>query len=463
MRCATSLIRNLALAGCLFLAPAVSRGEDTSLSLPQARAVAGAALERGDYALAIRLARGLIEADSRDTGAWYVVAAAQMRQGNPRAARAAVTRAYRFAQTPADKTRSAELAARFSLEENRPTMAQAWLRRAAIHIDDPDQETRLAQDYQALRRINPFSFSLRTEVRPSDNVNSGSSAVYNVIDDVIAPDYPLASQALEGTVATLDATAGYRLRASPTSATTLNGRLYVQRVSLASSTAAKAPLARDSDYGSTYVEVSLNHAFAVGEPEKKGSAAVDVALGESWYGGERNFRTLQISGERNWRLGASSLFQLNARVEHRFDARQPTNDADGLGLGMFYARKLANGDGLSVSLALRDTEAANFNGTYSSASVRTSYALAKPVGPARITAAVGAEYADYPMFRLSRVIPPTRREDRSYYGEVSLFFPDFDYAGFAPNLRLRAGRKTSNFSQYTSRELSLSLGVQSKF
>lgn len=461
MRCATSLTRNLLLAALLLASgPAFS---DAALTLPQARMVAAQALEAGDTALAIRLARGLIEADRRDTGAWYLVAAAQMRAGNPRAARAAVTRAYRFARTPAEKTRSAELAARFALQESRPTMAQAWLRRAAIHIDDPEQEQRLAADYAALRRLNPFSFSLRTELRPSDNVNSGSSAVYNVIDGVIAPDYPLASQALSGTVAAVDLNAEYRLRASRTSATTLGGRLYVQRVALSGSAKALAPLAENSDYGSTYAEVSLNHAFAVGAPEKRGTAAVEVALGTSWYAGQRNYGTLQIHAERNWRLGTSGTIQLNGRVEHRFDARRPTDDADGLGLGLFYARKLANGDGLAVSLALRDMEAASINGTYSTASMRTSYALARPVGPAKVTAALGLEYADYPQFRLSGVIPATRREDNSYYGEVSLFFPDFDYAGFAPSLRLRAGKKSSNFSQYTSSEVSLSLGIQSKF
>ena len=74
---------------------------------------------------------------------------------------------------------------------------------------------------------------------------------------------------------------------------------------------------------------------------------------------------------------------------------------------MFYGRRLANGDGLAVTLALRDTDAASINGTYSSVSMRTSYAFGKQLGPAKITAALGAEYADYPLFRLSGVIAAT--------------------------------------------------------
>ncbi|MFD2854274.1 hypothetical protein ACFSZS_05040 [Seohaeicola zhoushanensis] len=69
MRCATSLTRKLLLAALLLASgPALA---DAALTRPQARMVAAQALEAGDTALAIRLARGLIEADRRDTGAWY--------------------------------------------------------------------------------------------------------------------------------------------------------------------------------------------------------------------------------------------------------------------------------------------------------------------------------------------------------------------------------------------------------
>ena len=44
-----------------------------------------------------------------------------------------------------------------------------------------------------------------------------------------------------------------------------------------------------------------------------------------------------------------------------------------------------------------------------------------------------------------------------------MLFDQLDYAGFAPMLRLRAGRKSSNDSRYDIRELSVSLGIESKF
>ena len=48
-------------------------------------------------------------------------------------------------------------------------------------------------------------------------------------------------------------------------------------------------------------------------------------------------------------------------------------------------------------------------------------------------------------------------------GDVTLFFEDYDYAGFAPTVRISAGRRSSNFSMFSSSEFSVSLGIRSKF
>lgn len=463
MRCVTSPIRNIFLAAVFCLASQVRADEAVTLTLPQVRELAALAVNKGDSALALRMARGLLRADPNDTLAHYVIATAHMQTQRHTAGRKAAARAFRTARTDGDKLRSAQLAARLAYLEKRPTLAQLWLRRTSNFARDETSAAHLARDYRALRAQNPFSFAIRTGLRPSNNVNNGSSAVYNVIDDVIAPDFPLTTQALSGLVATLDVSARYRLSTSRTRATTLAGRLYVQRVSLSDSAKAMAPLARNSDYGATYAEVSLNHAFALGPLEKRGSGAVEFALGESWYAKQRNFRLARLHAERNWRLGGGQSLQLNARFEQRFDARNLVSDAQVRGVGATYGKRRGNGDLFNLALAFRDTDAASANGTFSSLSVRASYALAKALGPARISGAIGLEYADYPAFRLSGVIPATKRSDRAVYGELSLFFHEFDYAGFAPSLRLRAGRRSSNFSQYTSRELSLSLGIQSKF
>lgn len=463
MRCAISLTRNLFLTAALCLTVQARADDAITLTLPQVRELAVLAVNDGNPALALRMARGLLKADPRDPLAHYVIATAHSQTKRYRAGRHAAARAFRFARTDGDRLRSGQLAARLAYLEGRPTTAQLWLRRTANYTTDAASDARLARDYQALRAQNPLSFSIRTGFRRTSNLNNGSSGIYNVIDGVIAPDYPFATQALSGTVGTLDTTARYRLGASRTRQTSVAGRLFVQRVSLSDSARAINPFARSSDYGSTYAELSLNHAFAVGPPEKRGSAAVDFALGESWYGGQRSFRLARLTGERSWRLGPDRQVQVSASGEKRFDARTSVNDARIVGLNLSYGAKGPGGDQFGLVLALRDTDAASANGTYRTASMRASYGRARGIGPVKLSAAMGLEYARYPRFRLSGQIGPTARSDHGYYGEISLFFHKIDYAGFAPSLRLRAGRRSSNFSQYTSEEVSLSVGIQSKF
>ncbi|MCK5885804.1 MAG: hypothetical protein KAG70_04830, partial [Alcanivorax sp.] len=135
-------------------------------------------------------------------------------------------------------------------------------------------------------------------------------------------------------------------------------------------------------------------------------------------------------------------------------------------------KKLENGDGLSLSLSLRDSDAKALNGTYRSATARATYAFAQSLGPAKVTAGLGLGYSDYPLiqagcggwigFQCGFPIY-SARENKSVYGDVTFFFEDYDYAGFAPTLRLRAGRNKSNLSAYSSNEVSFSLGIQSKF
>lgn len=262
-------------------------------------------------------------------------------------------------------------------------------------------------------------------------------------------------------IGSLDLYTSYRLRADADSATTIGGRLYVQRVALSNAAQALAPLARNSDFASTFAELSLRHAFAVGE---SGSAALDLAAGESWWGGRRSFSYARITGERSWRLGGGAVLVAHALVEDRFRAQYSVNDARVLGVGAELSQPLHNGDRLTWTLALRDTDAQHANGTSSTASLRIGYAIARPLGPVRLSGGLVLGYSDYPVFRSAGFIPvPGGRQDRSVYGDLNLFLPEMDYAGFAPMLRLRAGRKTSNDSRYSMREVSVSMSVESKF
>lgn len=464
------LIRALVLGVglALFCLPRVGQAqapvETHELSLSQARELAVLALQSGDPGLAIQISKGLLKANPRDPFAYHVIAQAHASLRQPNLSRRAAARAYRYSDTTAAQFQTAQLAARMAYAEGKPTLAQIWLRRTAIHAPTEQAERLVARDYRVLRSQNPWAFRLRTDLRPSSNVNNGADTALQIIDGVPVTGFlsPTA-QALSGVIGVLDVSSTYRLHADKTSSTSLGGRLYVQRVALSSASRSKAPLAHNSDFSSTYAELSLRHGFIVGAPGSGGSAAVNLAVGESWYAGRRSYRFGRLGADRTWQLDKGrTRLHLNAVAEGRTRVRYASNDARILGVGAELGRKLGNGDKVTVTMALRDTKAKHINGTFSSASMRTSYAFGKAIGPARVSAGLVLGYSDYPSYQ-TFVRAPGGRQDKSVYGDLSLFFDNYDYAGFAPMLRFRSGRKTSNISRFATRDMSVSLSVESKF
>jgi hypothetical protein len=444
--------------------PATQSGGDLTLDLEQARQLAVYALRNGNPGLAIQLAGGLLQANPKDPLAHFVIASAYAGQDRLGDGRAAAARAYRYSSRKTDRFQAAQLAAKLAYEDNRLTLAQIWLRRTAIQAPSEEVEQQLARDYGILRQLNPWSLRLRSDLRPSSNVNNGADTALQIIDGVpVTGVLSGAARALSGLIGSADIGLSYRMRGDAKSATSLGGRLYVQRVALSGAARDLAPRARNADYASTFAEVSLRHRFATGPAERGGAASVDLALGESWWGGRRSYRFARFGTDRSWRIGDATRLKLLGLAERRMKARYRSNDADILGFGAKLGRGLRNGDRLSVTLALRDSRARHFNGTFRSASVRTDYTFGQPVGPARISAGLVLGYSDYPKYRSGIFLVPGGRQDKSVYGDLSLFFYRYDYAGFAPKLRLRAGRKISNDSRFDTRELSVSLGIESKF
>ncbi len=434
------------------------------LRLGQARDLAIRALENGDPGTAILLARQLLKADPEDPLVYYILARAHARLDDADLARRAAALSYRFADPGPARFEAAQLASRMAFRAKRYSLSQLWLRRTAIHAPTQDDEDRVARDYRLLRRINPWSLRIRADLRPSNNVNNGSDTSLNIIDGV--PDGGTitgAARALSGLIAALDLAPSYRLRGDAASTTTLGARLYLERVALSAQAKRLAPQATGSDFASTYGEVSLSHAFAVGPEDRQGRAEIGLALGDSWYGGERSYQFARLQTRRSWKLGAAGHVQLRADLEQRFRALYATNDARILGLGAEFGTRQANGNVLHLAMALREADAQSFNGSYASASVRASYTLGRAVGPARLSMGLVLGYTHYDRVMASLFLPPTRRTDRSAYGDLSLIFDRYDYAGFVPVLRLRGGRKSSNFSRFSARDLSVSLGVGSKF
>ncbi|MCU9837850.1 hypothetical protein OEZ49_08730 [Ruegeria sp. WL0004] len=435
------------------------------LTLDEALQITVRALRNDKPTLALQMSEGLLAADPKNPLLHYLQANAYVQLQQPDAARRAAARAYRYSEDHADKFRAAQMAARTALDAGQPTRAQYWLRLTALHSPDDKADRLIARDYGVLRRINPWSFRLRTELRPSDNVNNGADSARQIIDGepVIGALSPSA-QALSGTIGVIDLTSAYRFHRSETTETSAAGRLYVQRVALSSEAKAAAPGLSNSDLATTYGEIGLKHGFKTGS----GIALVQAVWGTSWAAGERSYNLARVEASHSLALSKGRL-TLGALVETRFSARYPTQEADILGLSALYTQLLQNGDRITFSLAWRNTDAKSPNGTFRAGSARINYDFGKSLGPVRINAGLTVGRTDYPTYILFlpslNAFGPVQngRKEHSIYGDLNLIFDQYDVAGFAPVLRLRSGRKDSNISRFDIRETSISIGIESKF
>ncbi len=433
-----------------------------NVTLGEARALAHMALSRGDADLALKLGQSLLHVDARDANALAIVAAAEAQRGNHRASRVAAGRAYRASDTPKARLKAAQFAARAAMLDHRPTLTQIWLRRAATNTTNENDIKRIGADYARVRQMNPFSFRINVGVTPSDNVNNGSDSALQLIDGVPIVGYLSGSaQALSGTVATTDIALGYRIAQSKTAVTQLGARLYVKQISLSSDAKALAPGLSGSDLGSTYADVSIDRHFRWGKPGN--TASVGLGVGRTWSGNDENYDFAVIRGSRSVKLGDRTRLSFNASLEERLSSVRDSQDQTLTTLGAHISHKLDRGDTIGLSFSVSDVDADHINMRQQSGSVRASYHFGKSIGPAQVTASVTMGQSQFDDYRVGWISVPGGRKDNSIYGEVTLFFEDYDYAGFAPSVRLRAGQRQSNISRFEGDEFSVGFEIKSRF
>jgi hypothetical protein len=482
--------RTIVAAGCAVLClgvgqsisandPNAAPAPTSRISLGQGRSLAVQALRDGKPELAIEIARALWDADKRDSATYAIIATAYSQMDQHKASRKAAAQAYRFTKVKPDRLQMAELAARSALREGRPTLTQIWLRRAAINTNDENATHKIAQDYGKVRHLNPWSFRLFGSLRPSDNVNTGSESGLQIIDGVpYVGRLSGSDQALSGLVSTIDTAISYRLRATDTSSTSIGTRIYVKRVALSNAAKTLAtPLPnplnlnpttpRNAEFGSTFAEISLKHRHKVAGSSKNAVADYGLAFGGSWYGHNTNYYFGRVSAGRRWAVTDNTQLSLHGAFEVRDVPSSTLADSTVISVTGGVTRRLTSGDTLRFTLNLAETDSDSNQRRYKSASARADYHFKDTFGPkalnAKLSAGLTAAYSDYEAYGFFPIAAPGGRQETSVYADVTAVFQNIDYAGFVPAVTVRAGRKSSNVSRFNTKELSVSLGIQSKF
>jgi len=469
------LIRTcLTIAALLCAVPGIAQTPATpqaevSMTLDQARGLGVAALEQGNPALALQIGYGLLQADPEDAFAHFLIASAFRQQSRPTEARRAAALAYRHAESGPLKFQAAQLAARISVEDKSFTRAQIWLRRSLIHAPDPAFLPQIEADYRRVRALDPLQFRFSFSLAPSSNVNNGSDSPYALIEGVpVIGIFDGLSQALSGVTGSADLALSYRLRGSRTSETRALARFYTSRVWLDDSSLALANNFPGADVGNadfafSSVEAGLRQAFRPGGTDGNGLVSADLVAGQSWYGGSPYQRFGRFGLSRGLNIGQKTSLSLGAEVERRSFETGTNRPIDSLSLRGTLGHVLSTGDRISLSLSWRDSESDTRNAVSTRAAAYLQYAMSDPVGPARLSFALGAARSDFPDYAVGFILVPGGRQDETVFGSVEMLFEAFDYAGFVPSMTVRAQKTRSNVSRFDASEIAVSFGVRSRF
>ena len=148
------MIRVLAVLVCLSAAPLAA--QQVEMSLADARVLATQAVVAGEFDLARELADQLLAANPDDRDALLVRAALETQAGDPDIGWAAGARAWRLANTPADRDEAARVTALAAANGDRCTLSGLWLRIALTSDPDDAARAQTITDARSIARRNPW-------------------------------------------------------------------------------------------------------------------------------------------------------------------------------------------------------------------------------------------------------------------------------------------------------------------
>ncbi|WP_158270844.1 surface lipoprotein assembly modifier [Thalassorhabdomicrobium marinisediminis] len=454
-----SIHRNLAAATLLVGLTTSSPAETFHLSLEDGRIAARQAVLSGQFELARDFAQALLNANTDDRAALIVLAAAQPQLGSGREGRLAGARAYRLSDTPEDRYEAARLTALAAANEERYTLSQVWLRRAAANAPDDRAYRQTQTDYRGIRRLNPLSVSLGFSIAPSNNVNGGSETELNIIDGlpfvgVLSGD----AQALPGVSATADVRLAYAISRGPAHRTSVTGRAYARAVWLSDAAHETSPTSENSDFGSQRLELGLRDERRLAE----GFVTTQATVGSSWFGGVH--KTNYINGILSY--GQALTPQTRAEVTSEVQRTDLQGRSRRSNLRRTLSTKLAyraeSGNRTTLQLSHEEQISDSPNERYEAVTARLSYAFADPVGPFQLSASLGASRTHYADYRIIFKVPDGRTDTR-WFGSLSAVVDTLEYAGFVPVATLGVQDTQSNVSRFQTSEYSLNIGIRSSF
>lgn len=446
----------LALA---FLLAQGAAAETVDLTLENARIIARQAYAVGELGVANALARRLLEANPHDAQALLILAATEPALGNPTAGRLAGRKAWAAAETPLLRYEIARHTAAAAFQENRPGLAQFWLRRAADVAPSAKDYARTVADYRRMRAENPVSLRFDLAVMPSSNLNGGGQGgVLEIDGQIVNGFYNRSLPPLSGLRAEAQTEVNYRLATGPRSQTTLGFSLSASLNALSAEARALNLNISGAEFNQTTAEATISHDFLW----QGGNHPVHLALaaGQNWSGGSVLGPHLRVDASTPLVRNAAGELRLAGSVERQW---QPTSAVNSGSLALMAQRRLASGDNLGGGIYLRQVNGTGYNQDYRDASAMLTYALAQPIGPVALSGRLTAGLRDYDVYRLGFAQLTQGRHDQRLGLSVDMTLQNLSVWGYAPVISVTGSQTQSNVNWFDSRQLGISIGFESKF
>lgn len=460
-------MKSLMAAGFAAILAFGAEAQVLELSLDQGREAARQAALNGQFPLAIDFAEALLDANPDDRTALIILAASYPQNGAAREGRRAGAQAFRLSETSGQRYEAARLTALAAANEERYTLSQYWLRRAAANAPDDQALNQTRTDYRGLRQLNPLSFNIHGTISPSNNLNGGTDdeclIIEGVTDSTGAPLCGLLSgdaQALSGWAATADIRLNYVISQSATQLTSLTARGYARHVWLSDDAQEISPQSSNSDFASQVIELGLRQQRPLGEA----IITTNGTLGWSWFGGNLTARYTRgrLGYSRN--ITQQSVLSLDTQVdaiEVQSTVAPRTNYARSLSATLVHT--LDNGNRVTGTLGITGQSSDQPNERFETTHAQLGYSWADPIGPAQLTVGAGFAWSDYRDYTVAFIPVPDGRQDLRAFANVSAAFPDVEYAGFIPVLSGNYQETTSNVSRFERDEFNLGLSIRSSF
>jgi hypothetical protein len=457
-------LQRAVLAGLILSAPIATAqttlpAAQSKLSKDDARQLGLAAIRQGRADVAAEVALALLAAEPKDSFAHFLMATSLMKLKEPAAAEVAAKRSYRYAKTPEQEFQSSYMAADLAFQRGALLTSQWWLRKSAEAAPDEARKAKTVELFRAVRARNPWRVNLAFSLRPSDNVNNGSSGQFNIIDGLpfigrLSAD----AQAVKGVVTDAEISLGYRLQKTDRHETVLGADLSVRRVNI--STAEKARLGGDPGFGSDRYSLNLRHDWQ--PKDSKHRFSIKGEIGQQTYQNGYDYSFYGVTLGHRMPL-APSLYIANAvQAEQRAKAAYTRGDRT-YGIRSTLLHQRGNQDLVTFSLSANrfDTLAKGRSANIFGAQV--GYSLANPVGAVTLSASLGVQKSHYTGYSLAGLVVPGGRDDTTGFGEMQFQFNEISYAGFAPVLKLRHEQTQSNVSRFEAKQTSVVIDLASKF